>query len=791
MIRPRWTFGLATALLPLLLIGATVSEKQWIGLHMVNGALVPNPPPHDPQNPDTGLQKAFPTKIVQPADNPTTPEKVELGKLLFFDPILSGDNTLSCAHCHHPHLGFSDGQPRSLGRGGKGAGRTRTGGIELTRGAPSLWNTVYNHRQFWDGRAAHLEEQARMVITTPEEINADPDELVRELKAIPEYRALFDKAFGGKDGESITFKNITYAIGAFQRTLVSFNARFDRYAAGDGSALSPQEKRGLKLFLSPKTRCNECHGIPVFADRNFKVIGVPQPKDGPADVAKPEAEPGRGGGPNGAFKIPTLRNIALTAPYMHNGVFETLEEVLNFYSGGGGRGLGLDIPLQDDKIRKFTLTPQEKADLIAFLLALTDESARPEIPARVPSGLPVVQPQVPRLPTRLNLNSPELRRIRQMQRQADRSGSPAPASTSPTRLALQAGGATTARARPAQRAATQQTRNNPAPAARVVEVRPGESIQEAIDKTGRNGVVRIHPGTYHENVLVIHHGVTIEGIIRNGKRPVLDGRNLLPDAISGLGNNFKVQNLEIRNYQGNGVVVHKARNVIYRNLVLHNTGLYGVYPIECDGVLVEDCVVSGTRDAGIYVGQSRNIVVRRNEAFQNVTGIEIENCVNAIVEDNDVHNNTGGILVFLLPFNPSKVQDGCIVRRNRVYNNNTPNFADPEAIVSNVLKGTGIMLLAADNTEVYENEIVGNGSFGIMTIGLRQIFPEPTPLDVEPTPDGNRIYNNTLRDNGKDPDERLARFGVPPVDLLWDMTGKGNQWDQPKATRFPPVLPSR
>jgi cytochrome c peroxidase len=792
MIRPRWMFGLTTALLPLLLVSASVSEGRFAGLRVVNGALVPNPPPYDPNNPDTGLQKAFPTEIVQPADNPTTPEKVELGKLLFFDPILSDDNTLSCAHCHHPHLGFSDGQPRSRGRGGKGAGRERTGGIELTRGAPSLWNTVYSHRQFWDGRAAHLEEQARMVITTPEEVNADPAELVRELKAIPEYRALFDKAFGGTDGESITFKNVTHAIAAFQRTLVSFNSRFDRYAAGDGSALSPQEKRGLKLFLSPKTRCNECHGIPVFADRNFKVIGVPPPKDGPADVAKPEAERGRGGGPNGAFKIPTLRNVALTAPYMHNGVFETLEEVLDFYSGGGGRGLGLDVPLQDDKIRKFSLTPQEKADLIAFLLALTDESAAPEIPARVPSGLPVVQPQAPRVPTRLNLTSPELRRIRQMQRRAEREVSP----TRAIGFSRQAAGTAQASTRfPSRRGGNLREGGKPDQAgakspARVVEVRPGESIQEAVDKAGRNGVVRIYPGTYHENVLVIHHGVTIEGVIRNGKRPVLDGRNILPDAISGLGNDFKVMNLEIRNYQGNGVVVHKARNVIYRNLILHNTGLYGVYPIECDGVLVEDCKVSGARDAGIYVGQSRNIVVRRNEAFQNVTGIEIENCVNAIVEDNYVHNNTGGILVFLLPFNPSKVQDGCIVRRNRVINNNTPNFADPEAIVSNVLKGTGIMLLAADNTEVYENEIVGNGTFGIMTIGLRQIFPAPTPLDVDPNPDGNRVYNNILRDNGKDPDERLKRFGVPPVDLLWDMTGKGNAWNQPDGTRFPPVLPS-
>ncbi|MFN3690389.1 MAG: cytochrome-c peroxidase [Fimbriimonadales bacterium] len=411
MSKSRWMFGIMAASLPLLIVGASVSESRYVGMRLLNGVLIPNPPPADERNPDTGLQKPFPP-IVQPDDNPTTPDKVELGRLLFFDPILSDDNTLSCAHCHHPHLGFSDGLPRSRGRGAKGAGRARTGGIELTRGAPSLWNTVYNHRQFWDGRAAHLEEQARMVITTPEEVNADPDALVRELKAIPEYRALFDKAFGGKHGESITFKNITYAIAAFQRTLVSFNSRFDRYAAGDGSALTPQEKRGLKLFLSPKTRCNECHGIPTFANRDFKVIGVPDPPDGPKDVHKAGAEPGRGGGPNGAFKIPTLRNIALTAPYMHNGVFETLEEVLDFYAGGGGRGRGLDVPLQDDKIRKFQLTPQEKADLIAFLLALTDESALPEIPKRVPSGLPVVKPQVPRLPTRLNLNSPELRRLR-------------------------------------------------------------------------------------------------------------------------------------------------------------------------------------------------------------------------------------------------------------------------------------------------------------------------------------------------------------------------------------------
>ncbi len=780
-------------LLPTLLLWASLTdgESRYIGMRMANGQLMPAPPGSDLTEPATGLQKAFPP-IVQPDDNPTTPEKVELGRMLFFDPILSDDNTLSCAHCHHPDLGFSDGLPRSRGRGAQGAGIHRRAGIELTRGAPTLWNALYNHRQFWDGRAADLEEQARMVITTPEEVNADPDALVRELKAIPEYRRLFDRAFGGQNGESITFGNIARAIAAFERTLVSFNSRFDRYAAGDGSALTPQEKRGLKLFLSPKTRCNECHGLPTFANRDFKVIGVPNPPDGPPDVPKAGAEPGRGGGPNGAFKIPTLRNIALTAPYMHNGIFQTLEEVLDFYSNGGGRGRGLDVPLQDDKIRKFTLTPQEKADLIAFLLALTDESAKPPIPERVPSGLPVVPRMAPHLPTRLNLPSPELRRIRAMQKeQRSDARRTADASATPRRTRLSmAFSQPSPESRTFSRPSTTRAQTAPQPTrARIVEVRPGDSIQEAVDKAGRNGIVRIYPGTYHENVLVIHHGITIEGVIQNGRRPVLDGKNRLPDAIAALGNDFTVQNLEIRNYQGNGVVVHKARNVTFRNLRIHNTGVYGIYPVECEGVLVEKCVVSGVKDAGIYVGQSRNIIVRQNEAFENVAGIEIENSVNALVEENYVHRNTGGILVFLLPFNPSKVQDTTVVRRNRVMENNTPNFGDPNAIVANVLKGTGILILAADRTEVYENEVVGNGSFGIAVVSLLNLFPRDTRFDVEPFPDGNRIYNNILRENGKDPDPRLSRFGVRPVDLLWDMSGRDNRWHQPGATTFPANLP--
>lgn len=760
--------------LPVLMLCAALTPvNNYPQMRLHEGMLVPVEPYS--AEPATGLQKPFPPVLMR-ADNPTTPERVELGKLLFFDPILSGDNKMSCAHCHHPDLGFSDGLPRARGKGATGVGSSRKEGIELSRAAPSLWNAFYYHRQFWDGRASDLEDQARFPITDASEMAQDPEELVRELKAIPEYRTLFDKVFGGSGGEAVTFANVQYAIAAFERTLVSLNSRFDRYAAGEGNALNASEKNGLKLFLSPKTRCNECHGIPTFANRDFKVIGVPHPQNGPADVHKPEADPDKGGGPDGAFKIPTLRNVALTAPYMHTGEFKTLEEVLDFYSKGGGRGRGLNVPLQDDKIRKFNLTDQEKRDMVAFLLTLTDQSAKPSIPKRVPSGLPVVGRAVPNPPTRLK--GLAVREVFHPKRVIQ--GTPLRKRVSKKAMVRSEFEATVF---------TQPPR--PSNPNKTVEVRAGQSIQEAVDKAGRNGKVRIYPGTYHENVLVIQHGITIEGVIENGKRPILDGKNQLADAFSGMGNDFSISGLDIRNYQGNGVVVHNAKNVVFRDLIITNTGLYGVYPVECDGVLVERCKVSGIRDAGIYVGQSKNIVVRDNEAFQNVAGIEIENSENAIVENNYVYNNTGGILVFLLPFNPSKVASNTIVRNNRIINNNVPNFGDPGAIVSNIPAGAGLIILAADKTEVTDNEITGNDSFGIAVANLSSIFPPNTQYDVEPNPDENFIHKNRLKDNGKNAHESLKKMGISGSDLIWDLSGKNNFWDQPGASSFPPSLPGK
>lgn len=326
----------------------------------------------------SGLQVAFP-KMARPAGARNSPERIELGRLLYFDPVLSGDNTVACASCHHPSFGFTDNRPVAKGVGGKLGGRS----------APTVWNAAFYKEQFWDGRAKFLEDQAKGPIQNPVEMNEDPVKLLDELRAIPEYVRLFDAAFGG-GGQAVTMDNIASAIATFERTLVSARSPFDRYAAGETSALSASARRGLDLFRSVSTRCFECHGMPTFANPDYKVLGVPSredPKKIDPDTGRAQVTPGRAY--EHAFKVPTLRNVAKTAPYMHNGVFATLDEVLDFYSKGGGLGHGYAVDNIDDKVRTFDLSADEKADLIGFLNALTDESLLPEVPARVPSGLPV------------------------------------------------------------------------------------------------------------------------------------------------------------------------------------------------------------------------------------------------------------------------------------------------------------------------------------------------------------------------------------------------------------------
>jgi parallel beta-helix repeat protein len=701
-----------------------------------------------------GLKRSFPSMVV-PADNALTDskntERVALGRLLFFDPILSGANDISCATCHHPDLGFTDARGLSMGKGGQGLGPDRTGGSVVRRGAPTLWNATYNHLQFWDGRAPDLEEQAKGPITSEIEMNENVETLVKELKALPEYAKSFDSAFGGTEGSTVTIDNVVRAIGAFERKLTANNAPFDRYVEGDHNALSAAQIRGFNLFRSGRSRCFECHGLPTFANRDFKIIGVPEVDANTPDYGRFDVTKGEGN--KYAFKVPTLRNVVLNAPYMHNGKFKTLEEVLDFYAAGGGPGVGFKEPKVDDKMHSYTITPEEKQDLIAFMFALTDESNLPQFPERVPSGLPVV----PRL-------------------------------TNPARELV---------------AKHNTGSSNEAVAARppqTITVKAGESIQAAVDRARPGDTIEVMPGIYKEEVKIDLDNITLRGIANEilprdtsgvSGRPVLDGEKKLSDAVIATGSNFVIENFDIQHYIANGVVAQHARNVTFRNLKIADTGLYGVYPVSCTGVTIEKCVATGIADAALYVGQSRDIVVRDSEAYNNVTGIEIENCINAVVENNYVHDNTGGILVFVLPNNPSKVGRDCIVRNNRVINNNHANFANPNSIVANVPPGTGVLVMAAKNTEITGNEIRGNDCYGVGVFSLEVSFPKGTAFDVGPTPENTFIHGNTYSDNGRNPAGALVRAGLKGADLVWDLSGWSNRWQESSATRATPLLSAR
>ncbi len=282
-----------------------------------------------------------------PVDNPWSKEKEELGKMLYFDPRLSGDNSVSCATCHHPDKGWSDGLPRAIGFGGQ----------ELGRHSPTIINSGYFAVQFWDGRAKSLEEQALGPIQAAGEMNQNLDELVKELGAVPEYVERFQKVFGG-----MTPKNIGKAIATFERSVVSNNAPYDKYMTGDKSVLSASAVNGMNLFFG-KAKCVICHNGPVFTDSGFHNIGVqqhgPLTEDlGRFNISKEDFD-------KGGFKTPGLRSVSASAPYMHDGSAASLTEVVRFYNRGGDVKENLS-PF----ITPLELTDSEVQDVVEFLKAL-------------------------------------------------------------------------------------------------------------------------------------------------------------------------------------------------------------------------------------------------------------------------------------------------------------------------------------------------------------------------------------------------------------------------------------
>lgn len=310
-------------------------------------------------------------------------QQSELGKLLFFDPLLSGNNKRACVSCHKTDLAFSDGLNKSLAYDGINS---------VTRNAPTLLNTSYQKLFFYDGRALNLEEQADNVFHNNMEMKMSKEEIVYKLRLSDEYKQLFRKAFVHSPDTSITFYAVIKSIAEYLKTLESKNSKFDQYIAGQYKALNQTEINGFNLF-NGKALCGSCHFFPLFNgtvppmfnDSEFEVIGVASDSTNQnidADVGREEIT--KTAIHKFAFKTPTLRNIALTAPYMHNGAYSNLDDVLEFYNKGGGAGLKFKVENQTLPFDSLGLTRAELKDIKAFLFTLTDTTSLTSIPKHLP-----------------------------------------------------------------------------------------------------------------------------------------------------------------------------------------------------------------------------------------------------------------------------------------------------------------------------------------------------------------------------------------------------------------------
>lgn len=288
-------------------------------------------------------------QLPAPPDNPVTQAKVELGFRLWFEPRLSAGNRMTCATCHNHTMGFSNAQTTAAG----------VTGVRGDRNVPTIYAAVNGREMFWDGRAASLEAQALGPIENPVEMNAQLPEVLAKLQQVPYYAQKFQQVFGTPP----TATGMAQALASFERALALAPSPYERFVEGDSSALDAAQQRGMQLFFSSRTRCQFCHQGPDLSNRTYVNIGIgmdkPQPDLGRYKVTGMEWD-------KGSFKVPTLRNIALTAPYMHDGSLPTLLAVIEHYDRGG-----IPNPQLDPRIGPLHLSAQEKADLVAFLRALS------------------------------------------------------------------------------------------------------------------------------------------------------------------------------------------------------------------------------------------------------------------------------------------------------------------------------------------------------------------------------------------------------------------------------------
>lgn len=309
--------------------------------------------------------------------------QASLGKLLFFDPLLSNNNKRACASCHKPNMAFTDGLDKSIAFDTKN---------KISRNAPTLLNSSFQKLFFYDGRAFNLEEQADNVFHNEQEMRMSKDDIISKLKQSPEYMQLFKKAFVNSPDTMVTFYAVIKSIAEYIKTLESKNSRFDKYIAGNYTTLKKNEINGFNLF-NGKALCGSCHFFPLFNgtvppmfnDSEFEVVGTPTDSTnkvmdddvGREAVSKKSIH-------RFAFKTPTLRNIALTAPYMHNGAYTNLDQVLEFYNKGGGVGFKFKVDNQTLPFDSLGLTKGELKDIKSFLLTLTDTTNLTSLPKQLP-----------------------------------------------------------------------------------------------------------------------------------------------------------------------------------------------------------------------------------------------------------------------------------------------------------------------------------------------------------------------------------------------------------------------
>lgn len=333
---------------------------------------------------------------------PQSIEQIELGRLLFWDPILSVAQDIACASCHHPDFDYSDGLFASLGTGATGLGSQRTGGLRTARNSPTVLNTVFNgltldHTpsqaeapMFWDSRRQSLESQAEQPLISGIEmrgITISEEQvmplLLSRLNANNTYPQLFAEAFELPDNTDISSENLLTAIAIFERSLVSNNSPFDRFMRGDAAAMSEQQQRGLKSFI--EVGCANCHSGPMFSDYELHVLGAPDHRDNPNGVDL-------GAEQRFAFRTPSLRNLANTAPYAHSGTRDSLSGIINFYvavSRSVSHHSQVSPADLDTQARSLNRVDSAAENLLEFLDALNDPDFDRQIPKSVPSGLPV------------------------------------------------------------------------------------------------------------------------------------------------------------------------------------------------------------------------------------------------------------------------------------------------------------------------------------------------------------------------------------------------------------------